>query len=78
MSDTSDDAETEEPTDPRSRLPTMGGRRNLEMDAIGWLIFAGILIVLIPLLPAILLAVLLSKLLGFTGRKRLSWPRSVP
>lgn len=62
--------------DPRERLPTMTGRRDLEMDAIGWLIFASLLILMIPLLPAVVLAIILTKLLGLTGRDRLSWPRA--
>ncbi len=70
--------ETEDATDPRERaLPTMRGKPNFEMNAIGWVIFALLLIVLIPLLPGIVLVIFLARLLGLTGQKQLSWPRPV-
>lgn len=61
--------------DPRDRLPTMHGRRDFEMDVIGWLVFIVMLVVLIPLLPAIVLAVVLARLLRLTGDRHLSWGR---
>lgn len=71
----SDDDETAIAVDWRDHVPTMQGRRDLEMNVIGWLLFIGLLIVMIPLLPAIILAVAIAKLLGYTGDRQLSWPR---
>ena len=75
MSEADEEAAEIEPEDPRDRLPSMKGRRNLEMDVFGWALFIGILIILIPLLPALLLALALAKLFGFSGDRKLSWRR---
>lgn len=37
---------------------------NQEMDVIGWLVFLGMVVVLLPLLPVILLLWLVSKVTG--------------
>ena len=71
-----DQEETAGPEDPRGgRRPTMGGQPNLEMNVIGWIVFIGMIILLIPLLPAFLLAVILAKLFGYSGDRELSWVR---
>ena len=54
--------------------PVMGGHRVLEMDALGWLIFLGLLIILIPLLPALLVLVIFLRLFGWSDRRLFSWP----
>ena len=73
--DDSDEEPTDEQTDPRERLPTMRGRRDFEMDVLGWLLFIVLLVLMIPLLPAIVLGIALTKLLGMSGDQHLSWRR---
>lgn len=71
-----DDDETELVLDPRTVRPTMRGQSKREMDAIGWIIFIGLFILLIPLIPGILIVLLLAKLLGVDGRKSVTWGKS--
>ncbi|WP_276273796.1 DUF7535 family protein [Haloarcula litorea] len=58
----------QEPTDAgilpeplRSVTPPTGYRPDTEMDAIGWSLFLGLLILLVPLLPFILIAWALAR-----------------
>ena len=78
MSDGDESEESPGVLDPRTVRPTMHGRRDLEMDAAGWLIFIGMFILLIPLIPAIVLVVIVSKLLGLGRPRRLSWGQLTP
>lgn len=48
----------------RTVTPLSRTRPDQEMDVIGWLLFLGMLIVLLPLLPVILAVWLFSRLLG--------------
>lgn len=75
MSEAEAEESEAEPADPRTRLPSMQGSRKLEMDVFGWLLFIGILIILIPLLPALVLAIILAKLFRMSGDRKLSWRR---
>ena len=62
--------------DPRTIRPTMHGHKNWEMDAIGWIIFIGLFLLIIPLIPGVLIVLLLAKLVGIDGRKSISWGNS--
>ena len=59
--------------DPRTKRPTMQGRPDMEMNVIGWGVFVGTLLVLIPLLPGFFLVWLVYRILGLGGDRRLSW-----
>ena len=48
----------------RTVTPPSKMHRNVEMDAIGWAIFAGLLVVALPLLPILVVVWLLTKLFG--------------
>jgi hypothetical protein len=48
----------------RTVTPASRGHRNVEMDTIGWAIFAGLLVVALPLLPVLVVVWLLTKLFG--------------
>jgi hypothetical protein len=39
------------------------GRPDAEMNAIGWLVFLGLVVVILPLVPFILVAIVVSRLL---------------
>jgi hypothetical protein len=60
-------AESEESSDSilpeplRSVTPLSGTRPNQEMDVIGWSIFLGLVILMIPLLPFLVIVWLISK-----------------
>lgn len=47
----------------RSVSPVSGGRRDAEMDVIGWSVFLGMLILLVPFLPIIAVVWVITKLL---------------
>ncbi|MWG34878.1 DUF7535 family protein [Halomarina oriensis] len=55
----------------RSVTPASGGRPNMEMDVLGWGVFLGMVVLLVPLLPFILIVWLVSKL-AERGERRLS------
>ena len=66
---------SDEPDDPgmlrrayRTVTPRFRGRDDVEMNTIGWAIFLGMLALLIPLLPFILVIWLVGKLLDATRR----------
>jgi hypothetical protein len=63
-------SESESPSDESALAPvyrTLGkpfrARADAEMDAIGWTVFLGMLILLVPLLPFIVLVWLITKVL---------------
>jgi hypothetical protein len=62
MSDSEADESTLEPVY-RTLGKPFRARADAEMDAIGWTIFLGMLILLVPLLPFLLLVWVLTKLL---------------
>jgi|AntDeeMetagen285_2_1112576.scaffolds.fasta_scaffold11527_2 hypothetical protein len=48
----------------RSVTPLTGSTSNQQMDAIGWLVFIGMAIVLLPLLPVFIAVWIISKATG--------------
>lgn len=65
------DEESALPERLRTVTPEYFGRSDREMDAIGWLVFLGILVLLIPLLPYLALIWLIGKLTDrITGKPR--------
>jgi hypothetical protein len=63
------DADDDEETGwegPDMVTPLADMRRNGEMNAIGWVIFLGILVIALPLLPVIVVGWVLIKLFGRT------------
>jgi hypothetical protein len=64
MSDDTDDDPSAVRKALRTVTPASRGRRNVEMDAIGWTVFAGIVVVALPLLPVLVVVWLLTKLFG--------------
>ena len=54
----------------RTVTPGYGGRPDREMDVIGWLIALGMVILLLPLIPALIALWLLSKLFRVISRGR--------
>ncbi|MFC7212018.1 hypothetical protein ACFQL3_16210 [Natronoarchaeum sp. GCM10025321] len=54
----------------RTVTPGVTGKRNIEMDALGWGILVGMLILLVPLLPFIIIVWLLTKVFDFVARAR--------
>lgn len=48
----------------RTVTPLTGTGENAQMNAIGWVIFLLLAVVLLPLLPVILAILLVSRLLG--------------
>jgi hypothetical protein len=49
----------------RTVTPSYLGREDREMDVIGWGLFLGILILLVPLLPFMIIVWGISKLIGW-------------
>jgi len=70
----SEATERQEPSAPRKVLRTVTPgsktRPDMEMDSIGWAIFLGLVVLLIPLLPFVAIVWGLSKLLDFLARQR--------
>ena len=60
-------------SDPRGTRPTIHGRPDFEMNVIGWGIFIILIVLMIPMLPGLILAITVAKLLGFGGDRRVSW-----
>lgn len=54
----------------RTVTPGVTGKRNIEMDAFGWGILLGMVVLLIPLLPFIILIWLFTKLLDLFSKVR--------
>jgi hypothetical protein len=70
----SEPAELEEPSAPRKVLRTVTPgskpRPDMEMDSIGWALFLGLVVLLVPLLPFVAIVWGLSKALEFLARQR--------
>lgn len=58
--------------DPPSHF-TITGRRDIEMDAIGWVIFLLLLVLVLPLLPFLAVLVALTRLAGWGRPRAVSW-----
>ena len=54
----------------RTVTPPYRGRRDSEMNSIGWGLFLVIVVLLFPLLPYLLIGYAIAKLLGY-GRRRM-------
>ena len=52
----------------RTVTPGYGGRGDAEMNTIGWAIFLGLVILLVPLLPFLVVVWVVNKLLDAIGR----------
>ncbi|MFB6151133.1 MAG: hypothetical protein ABEJ40_04940 [Haloarculaceae archaeon] len=53
----------------RTVTPPYRGRPNAEMDAVGWSVLVGLVVLLLPLLPVIVLVWLIAKVLEVTRRQ---------
>lgn len=60
----------EESTDSPTVTPEYFGRPDLEMDVIGWMIFLGLIVLLIPLSPFLILIWVIGQLMNRTPRQR--------
>ncbi|WP_123535791.1 DUF7535 family protein [Halosimplex salinum] len=73
MSDTTAD-ESEDPGTAtqllRTVTPGTGYRPDVEMDSLGWALFLGLVILLVPLLPFLIVGWLFTKALDFLARQR--------
>ena len=60
-------SDAEDPSLPKKALRTVTpgtrGHKNTGMDVIGWSVFVGMLVLLVPLLPFILIVWLITKVL---------------
>jgi hypothetical protein len=54
----------------RTVTPPYGDRPNVEMNTIGWGLFLGLVILLIPLLPFVVIIWAISRLLERSSRNR--------
>lgn len=54
----------------RTVTPGVKGKRDPDMDVIGWGILLGMLVLLVPLLPFIIIVVVFTKLLDLLSRLR--------
>ena len=52
----------------RTVTPGYRGRDDVEMNTIGWALFLGVVILLVPLLPFLVVLWVVSKLLDAIGR----------
>lgn len=52
----------------RTVTPASKGHRDAEMDAIGWTILVGLVVIMLPLLPVLVVVWVLSKVFGRLGR----------
>jgi hypothetical protein len=52
----------------RTVTPGSKGHRDVSMDTTGWVILLGIVVVLLPLLPILMVGWLSLKILGFVRR----------
>jgi len=62
MSDADDAGNSRLPEPLRTVTPPSGTHPDAEMDAIGWLMFIGLLVVLTPLIPILAVIWLIAKL----------------
>lgn len=49
-------------------MPGSKGHRDTSMDTIGWVILLGVVVVLLPLIPIVLVGWLGLKIIGFVRR----------
>jgi len=65
------DSESDDPAIPKKVLrtvtPPFRGHRDVETDVIGWTYFLGLLILLVPLLPYLVIIWVLTKVLDRTA-----------
>ncbi|WP_459193673.1 DUF7535 family protein [Halosimplex sp. J119] len=54
----------------RTVTPGTGPRPDAEMDSIGWALFLGLVILLVPLLPFLIVGWLFTKVLDFLAGQR--------
>lgn len=52
----------------RTVMPGSKGHRDTSMDTIGWVILLGVVVVLLPLIPIVLVGWLGLKIIGFVRR----------
>lgn len=52
----------------RTVVPGSKGHRDTSMDTIGWVILLGVVVVLLPLIPIVLVGWLGLKIIGFVRR----------
>ena len=52
----------------RTVVPGSKGHRDTSMDTIGWVILLGVVVVLLPLIPIVLVGWLGLKIVGFVRR----------
>jgi len=52
----------------RTVTPEYFGRRDVEMDVLGWTLFLGLIVLLVPLLPFIVILWVGDKVLAFLRR----------
>jgi len=53
----------------RTVTPPYGGRPDAEMDSIGWMLFLGLVILMIPFLPILIVGWLVVKTIEFVARQ---------
>ncbi|MFC6756886.1 MULTISPECIES: DUF7535 family protein [Haloarcula] len=68
MSDADDTDDSRLPEPLRTVTPPSGTHPDAQMDVIGWLIFLGLLILLAPVLPLLLVVWLISRASDALGR----------
>ncbi len=68
MSDADDGDESRLPEPLRTVTPPSGTHPDAQMDAIGWLIFLGLLILLLPVLPILIIVWLIDNVRGSLGQ----------
>jgi len=70
----SDSTEMQEPSAPRKALrtvtPESKSRPDMEMDSIGWALFLGLVVLLVPLLPFLVVLWAFTKALDFLASQR--------
>ncbi|MFB6139239.1 MAG: hypothetical protein ABEJ26_02245 [Halosimplex sp.] len=70
----SDATENEEPHPVKKVIrtvsPSTGYRPDAEMDSIGWMLFLGLVILIVPLLPFLVIIWLFGKALDFLQAQR--------
>ncbi|WP_310921603.1 DUF7535 family protein [Haloarcula saliterrae] len=69
MSDADDGDDSRLPGPLRTVTPPSGTHPDAQMDVIGWLIFLGLLILLLPVLPLLLVIWLIDRARGALGRR---------
>lgn len=52
----------------RTVTPGSKGHRDISMDTFGWVLFLGMVVILVPLLPILVVGWVLTKVFGFVHR----------